>query len=138
MTQLNPYLGFGGNAREAMEFYKECLGGDLEIMTFGDSQMGDQTPAEQKNNVMHSMLKTGGMVLMASDMMDPGDIVVGNNISICIVGDSKEAIEGYFAKLSEGGKVGHELKEEFFGTYGDLTDKFGVNWMFQADSKAKE
>lgn len=26
---LNPYLGFNGNAREAMEFYKSILGGEL-------------------------------------------------------------------------------------------------------------
>lgn len=53
-----------------------------------------------------------------------------------MVGSSKAEIEPAFAKLSEGGNVGHPLNEEFFGTFGELTDKFGIDWMFQADSKA--
>ncbi len=131
MAQVNPYLSFNGNCREAMEFYKACLGGELEINTIGDSPMGAQMP-DKKDNVMHSMLKADGMVLMASDMLRPGNLVQGNSVSICISGKNKEEIEKYFAKLSEGGKVTQPLKEEFFGTYGDLTDKFGVLWMFQA------
>jgi len=36
MAILNPYLTFDGNAREALEFYKDVFGGELNIMTFGD------------------------------------------------------------------------------------------------------
>ena len=75
-------------------------------------------------------------MLMASDMMGPEGVVKGNAIYLCVIGSSKEEIEPIFAKLSEGGNVGHPLKEEFFGTYGDLTDKFGIDWMFQADNNA--
>ena len=35
-TLLNPYLSFDGTAREAMEFYQGVLGGDLDVMTFGE------------------------------------------------------------------------------------------------------
>lgn len=133
MAQLNPYLTFNGNCREAMEFYKACLGGELSIMTFGDSPMASQMP-DKKDNVMHSMLKKDGMVLMASDMIMPGELIQGNTVTLCINGGSAEELKTFFTKLSEGGTVGHELKEEFFGTYGDLTDKFGINWMFQADN----
>ena len=31
MKSLTPYLMFKGNAREAMEFYKSCFGGTLEV-----------------------------------------------------------------------------------------------------------
>ena len=48
-----------------------------------------------------------------------------------VVYKSKEEIETLFSKLSQGGKVTTPLKHEFFGIYGDLTDKFGINWMFQ-------
>ena len=44
---------------------------------------------------------------------------------------SKAEIETLFKKLSAGGHVNTPLKEEFFGTYGDLTDKYGFHWMFQ-------
>ncbi len=33
MTQLFPYLRFNGNCREAMNFYKSCLGGELILQT---------------------------------------------------------------------------------------------------------
>ncbi len=134
MTQLNPYVTFNGNCREAMTFYQSCLGGELALQTVGDSPMKDQMPAEMHNNVMHSLLKKDGIVIMASDMMGPGELIEGNSITLCINGGSPEELKVFFAKLSEGGKVGHELKQEFFGTYGDLTDKFGINWMFQADN----
>ena len=36
MSQLfiNPYINFAGHAREAMEFYHEVFGGDLDLLTF--------------------------------------------------------------------------------------------------------
>jgi len=133
MKRLNPYLRFNGTCRQAMEFYKSCLGGNLNLMTVGDSPMGAQSPPAEKNKVMHSALEADGMVIMASDMMGAEKPVTGNLITLCINGNDKQAIEGYFAKLSAGGQVTAPLKEEFFGSYGELVDKFGVLWMFQID-----
>ena len=31
-SRLNPYIGFEGNARQAMEFYKGVFGGDLSLI----------------------------------------------------------------------------------------------------------
>ena len=40
---LNPYLNFpDAQAREALEFYQSVLGGELNVMTFGD--MGTEGP----------------------------------------------------------------------------------------------
>ncbi|WP_370587310.1 hypothetical protein [Yimella sp. cx-51] len=64
MAILNPYLSFKDNARDAMNFDQEVLGGDLQLMTFGD--MGDES--ESKNLVMHAQLTTpSGFTLTASD-----------------------------------------------------------------------
>jgi uncharacterized glyoxalase superfamily protein PhnB len=51
---------------------------------------------------------------------------------------SKSEIRSFFASLSAGGQVTHDLKEEFFGTYGDLNDKYGIGWMFQLGPNAPE
>ncbi len=134
MTQLNAYLRFNGNCREAMTFYQACLGGELTIQTVGESPMASQMPPAMKDNVMHSVLAKDGLVLMASDMTGPEGVVNGDAISLAIIGSSKAEIEPIFAKLSEGGNVLHPLFEEYFGTFGDFTDKFGIQWMFQADS----
>jgi PhnB protein len=44
MAQVNPYLIFQGNCREAMNFYKNCLGGKLDIKTIGEADFADQIP----------------------------------------------------------------------------------------------
>ncbi len=136
MAQLNPYLHFNGNCQEAMRFYRDCLGGELKMQTVGESPMAAQAPKESHNQVIHSVLERDGFVLMASDMMEPGEVIRGNTLTLCLVCSSKQEIQTLFSKLSAGGKVTHPLKEEFFGTFGDLTDKFGFNWMFQFGSGA--
>jgi PhnB protein len=133
VKQLNPYLQFKGNCREAMEFYKSCLGGELNIMVMGDSPMAAQVPPGMKNQIMHSSLMAPSMTILASDSMQPQGVTDGNMISLCINGDARSEIEPYFNKLATGGKVLHALEEMFFGTYGDITDKFGIHWMFQAN-----
>jgi PhnB protein len=119
-----------------MTFYQSCLGGELNIQTVGESPMASQMPPALKDNVLHSVLANDGFVLMASDMMGPEGVVKGNTISLAIMGSSKAEIEPIFAKLSAGGTVNTPLTEEFFGTFGDITDKFGIGWMFQAGGNA--
>ncbi len=131
MKRLNAYLRFNGNCKQAMEFYQKCLGGKLNVMTVGGSPMAAQV--KDKNQVIHSALDADGMVLMASDTMGMMELSKGNTCVLCISGDDRKAIEGYFSKLSAGGKVTQALSEMFFGMYGTLTDKFGVDWMFQID-----
>ncbi len=126
---LNPYLSFKDNCREAMEFYKGCLGGKLTMMTFGESPMAAKVPEPMHNNIMHSVLQNDGFMLMASDMMEPGESIQGTTISLCLSCKTKEELEASFKKLSAGGKVVSPLQEFFFGTLGNLVDKFGFRWM---------
>jgi uncharacterized glyoxalase superfamily protein PhnB len=72
MKPLTPYLFFDGNAREAMEFYKDCFGGKLEVMTYAhapeDACPGGTKPTEEtRDKIMHACLTTGDLILMASD-----------------------------------------------------------------------
>ncbi len=128
MVTLNPYVHFPGTCREAMNFYKEIFGGELSIMTVGESPMAAQMP-EMKDSILHSHLQSNNIVIMASDMgpKDPKDQMT----EICLVCDTKEEIESLYAKLSAGGKITRALTQEFFGTFAQFTDKFGLNWMLQ-------
>ena len=132
MTQLNAYLRFNGNCREAITYYQSCLGGQLNIQTVGESPAASQMPQEMHNSVLHSVLQKDGFELMASDMTGPEGVIKGNAITLCIIGSSKSEIEPIFTMLSAGGTVNTPLVEEYFGTFGDLTDRFGIEWMFQA------
>lgn len=133
--KINPYLVFDNNCKEAFEFYKECLGGELVVIAVKDSPMADQMPKELQNSILHAYLKKGDLILMGSDIMDKEKSIKGNNVCLCINGGSLEELNTYFDNLSKEGQVTSALMETFFGTYGDLTDKFGVNWMFQAGNK---
>lgn len=138
MAQLSPYIGFGGKAEDAMKFYQSIFGGDLQIQTIKDSPMAGQFKPEMQDKVLHSYLGSNKIVIMASDMSSEEGFNVGNNISLCLQCESKEEIESLYAKLSDGGNARHPLKEEFFGTFGDLKDRFGINWMLQYSSPQQQ
>ena len=132
MATISPYLAFAGNCKEAMEFYKAALGAELNLQKVGDTPAKNNMPPETHDHVMHSSLeKNGTVLLMASDMMSEEAAKPGNMVTICYMGESEEETRSAFKKISEGGKVTHELKLEFWGDmYGDLFDKYGFRWMF--------
>ncbi len=92
MANLIAYLNFNGNAKEAMGFYKECFGGELKIMTHGESPMAAQASAELRDKVMHSSLKSGSIEFMGADCMDA--CRQGNAITLTLVCDSPEETNG--------------------------------------------
>lgn len=130
MTQISAYLNFSGNCREAMTFYQECLGGELKLQTVEESPVANQMPPEARKSILHSTLALGNSVLMGSDMAGPDGVIRGNAISLTLQCSSEQEILRFFSKLSAGGKITHPLQEEFWGaTFGQLTDKFGINWL---------
>jgi len=136
MATLNPYLSFEGRCREAMQFYASCLGGDLKIMTVGESAVAASIPKEMQASVMHARLETGNLILMASDVLDSEKLIRGNATNLMLLCESEEEIRTLFDKLSAGGTVNAPVKVEFWGAvYGDLTDKFGVRWMLNYEKQ---
>jgi PhnB protein len=135
MATINAYLTFDGDCREAMTFYRDCLGADLKLMTVGESPVAAQLPVGTHSMIMHAALTKGPLTLMASDMMEQGAALSrGNSMCLMLYCSSEEEIRSYFAKLSAGGKVMTELKVEFWGSmYGDVVDKFGTRWMLNYD-----
>ena len=130
MTHINAYLNFNGKTREAMTFYQECLGGELVMQKISESPMAARVPSEMGAKIFHSSLTKDNLVLMASDMMG-NNIVKGNSISLCVNCSSDEEINSFFTNLSKGGNVKEPLHQSFWGaTFGSLTDKFGITWIF--------
>jgi len=131
MSQINAYLTFDGRTREAMTFYKDCLGGELSLLAVKDSPMAGQWPDEVQEKILHASLVKGPLTLLASDMKGAEKLVRGNTISLALSCSSEEEISACFEKLSAGGKVSHPLHKFFDGTIGALTDKFGMNWVLK-------
>lgn len=135
-TKLNAYLGFKDNTRQAMEFYQSVFGGKLVINTFGESGMA-QDPS-QNDLVMHAMLEAdNGITFMAADTPPGMEYTSGSNISMSLSGDNEDEIKQYHTKLAEGGEITLPLEKAPWGdTFGMVTDKFGINWMFNIAPKS--
>jgi PhnB protein len=131
-SRLNPYLSFQGNAREAMEFYRDVLGGELTLTTFGEGGMSQEPGVADK--IMHGQLETpSGYTLMGSDAVEGTPGVVASGVQISLSGDASadEELSGFFAKLLDGG--GTQIEPLVTAPWGDkfgmLTDRFGILWM---------
>jgi PhnB protein len=133
-TKLNPYLFFGGDCRQAMEFYQRVFGGTLSLSTFGDGPAdAHQDPKanseEMKTNIMHAKLE-GEITLLASDNPQLEGTPTNGQFSLSLEGTDEARLKGYFEKLSENGRVTAPLTRQFWGdTFGMVTDQFNVNWM---------
>ncbi len=127
-SRLNPYIAFDGNAREAMEFYRDVFGGELVLNTF--AEFGNPDPAVA-DNTMHAQLETDrGFTLMASDGPPGTEMTKGDNISISLSGDDADELHGYWDRLSEGGTVTMPLEKQMWGDeFGMCVDRFGISWM---------
>jgi PhnB protein len=135
--QVQPYLFFDGRTEEAIDFYKKALGAEVTmLMRFKESPEPPppgMVPPGSENKVMHSSLRIGDTVVMASD----GDCKGKPNFqgfSLSLSAKSEAEAERYFKALSEGGKVGMPLTKTFFSPkFGMVTDRLGVSWMVMAE-----
>ncbi|MBL0888824.1 VOC family protein [Myceligenerans indicum] len=143
MTRLNPYLSFRTEARSALEFYRSVLGGDLNISVFGDMPMPGMEQADG-NLVMHGQLDApNGLTLMASDSpqgVSPYEAPT-SGVTVALTGSSAD--HGYiataFEKLSDGASDVLPFEKAPWGDYyGQLKDKFGISWMFDASTPESE
>jgi PhnB protein len=137
MTTLTPYLLFDGKCQQAMEFYKSCFGGELTATKVKDSPAKDFMPAFQQEKIVNARLRNGKLEISASDWLRPAQTPIrGNTVCLYLSGGTLEELKTLFERLSEGAEVTDPLKEQFFGIYGALNDKFGVRWMFQTDKQS--
>jgi PhnB protein len=135
-VKLDPYLVFGGRAREAMEFYQSVLGGKLEVMTFGD--MGETGPVPPPEAVMHSALVSDrGLRVMASDGAPGDELVRGNDFAVAINGEAEDEdeIRRCWEAFAAAGEVDVPFEKQMWGDwFGQVTDAYGIAWMFSLDS----
>ena len=129
MIQLNPYINFNGNARQAMEFYQGIFGGKLTMNTYAEFHASED--ANEANKIMHSSLETdSGILFMASDSPNSMEYHRGNTMSMSLSGTNEAEIRDYWNKLSDGATINIPLEKAPWGDkFGMLTDKFGVDWL---------
>lgn len=131
MKSLTPYLIFNGNAREAMQFYAEALGGDLHISNA--EEMPNSSP-EHAGKVLHASIHSNTINLMASDNMASAPSQPGNNVWLTIDCSTADEQARLFDTLSTGGTITMPLQDTFWGAhFGMFIDRFGHHWMLNLD-----
>jgi PhnB protein len=138
MEAIVPYLNFNGNAKEALAFYAKAFDGKILFQqTFGESPM--ESKPEYKDNIMHATFQAGDLTFMVSDCMPGQSVGGGTNMSLSLNFKTVDGIDKTFEALSEGATITMSLQDTFWGAkFGMLTDKFGINWMFNHDYAKKE
>ena len=139
-ARVTTYLNFPGKTEEAFNFYKKIFKTEFSgkgIQRFGDipAEAGHPPVSDNiKNMILHVELPiVGGHVLMATDAPSEMGFTLtqGNNMHICVEPETRKETKRLFDALSEGGTITMPLEDMFFGAYfGECTDKYGINWMF--------
>lgn len=144
MKNVGIYLTFDGKCKEAFDFYKGVFGGEFGmVMTYGDSCMKDETPADLLGKIMHMSLPIGNKFdLMGSDIhpiMKKEDLNMGNHVSISVSPENKKEGDRIFAALTKkGGKAEMPMADQFWGSYfGTCVDPYGFKWMIDCPTDVK-
>lgn len=141
------YLNFDGKTEEAFLFYKTVFKSEFTgsgLQRFSDIPSSPEFPPiaeEIKNMVLHVELPiTGDHILMGTDAPKEMGFTLtkGNNMHICIEPETRQEADRLFNALSSGGSVTMPMADMFFGAYfGEFSDKYGINWMINFQTKSR-
>ncbi|WP_410498618.1 VOC family protein [Chitinibacter sp. S2-10] len=133
--QVQPYLFFNGQCAQALAFYQQLLGARLNFkQTFGESPMAADLPAESHGLIMHANFSVGDSQIMASDGMPGQTCPEMQGCALTIGLNNLAKGEQLFNALAEGGKICMPFEKTFWARgFGNVTDRFGVNWMINVE-----
>ena len=126
--EMYTYVNFAGRCREAFKYYEKHLGGRIGmLMTHADAPGTSPLGPEWKDAVLHARISLAGAELAGADI--PGAQPM-RSAYLSLNVDSDSEAERIFAALADGGEVFMPLEETFFASrFGQLRDRFGINWM---------
>lgn len=126
--KMNTYVNFAGKCAEAFRFYEQHLGGKIGMMmTHGQAPDQSNVKPEWKDAVLHARMSLGGTELMAADIPNAQPM---RSAYLSLSVDTDAEAERIFSALSDGGEAFMPMQETFFASrFGQLRDRFGINWM---------
>jgi PhnB protein len=132
--KLTPHLTFGGQCEAAFQFYERCLGGKIQFMlSYGNSPMAEQVPAEWREKIVHATLTIGANTLVGADVI-PEQYEQPKGFFLLLHIDDPMETERMFQALSENGTVQMPLQKTFWSVcFGVVVDQFGVPWELHCD-----
>lgn len=135
---VQPYLDYNGRCQEALNFYQSAIGAEIVVqIPFKDAPDKEMVPPGAEDKVMHSELRIGSTVIMASDGRCQGEPTQPSGISLCLQVGTPDDARSKFEGLSQGGKIDMPLEKTFWSPlFGCVTDRFGVSWMVMVEEQA--
>jgi len=127
--RISPHLTYSGECRAAFEFYRELLGGSLQLLTYGESPAADHVSADWHSKIVHATLSVvNGMELAGADVQ-PDEYEKAQGFYVLLQVDDLPEAQRMFDALSQDGEVRMPLQETFWSVgYGILVDRFGTPW----------
>jgi PhnB protein len=128
--KLYTYLNYGGNCRQAFQFYEQHLGGKVTfMMTHGEQPNAGNVSPEWKDAILHARITLGETELLGADI-PPDRFQPMRSAYLSLITGSPEEAERVYALLSDGGQIFMPMEETFFAVrFAMLRDKFGTSWM---------
>jgi PhnB protein len=132
-VHIQAYLSFDGRCDEAIRFYREAIGAEVQLLMRHKESPEPPPPGTlppgSDDKVMHVSLRIGDTIVMASDGLCGGKPnFQGFSLSLALA--TPEEVDRAFARLSDGGQVRMPLAKTFWSPrFGMLVDRFGVPWM---------
>ena len=124
MTQISACLVFNGNCREAMTFYQQCLSGTLQLLPVHATPV-DPNPGAL---IAQATLRSDTMILTGWDNKD-ADVIQRTPVTLSLMCSGMDEINRFFNALANGGQITERVETMVWGgTFGRLTDKFGISW----------
>ncbi len=125
---LTAHLSFSGQCREAFSFYAELFGGDLMMLTYGDTPMATEVPADWGEKIVHATLSFDGCELAGSDVQRE-HYRRPQGFSVLVDVEGVEKARRIFTALADGGSVSMPVQETFWSpAFGVVVDRFGIPW----------
>jgi PhnB protein len=133
--KLNTYVNFAGNLEEAFRYYEQHLGAKTLFAMKWNQMPGPDAakyiPPGFENKVLHATAALGDTTFLAADV--PGAEPMRSAYLTLSVNSNEEA-ERIYSALADGGQIFMAIGETFFAhRFGQLRDKFGINWMIIHD-----
>ena len=127
MTGLVPYIHFPGTAREALTFYGDVFGSEVQLHTFAEfNRYGGLADA-----IAHGYLVDGPVALFGADVSGDEPSVRSEGLMLSLLGTASPAtLRSWFSRLSEGGRVVDDLQMKPHGASdGQVIDRYGLHWL---------
>ena len=139
MEFVGTYLNCPLKSEEAFNFYRDVFkpGSEYTLIKFADTPMAENLPEHERNGVMHAELEIlGGHKIFATDSLGSmgHEVKVGNNTTLSLNFDTREASDAIYSKLSQGASDNVAPHEEPWGYWGTCLDRYGIRWMFNVNN----